>query len=109
MALIPGNGGLVGLPTDASAYSMDRLTPIMAYTLWSDATDDEAKRKWIRHVSSTLEPIRNGNFVSEADHEDHPQRLAATFSPEHWSRLGQLCEVWDPERRFLRPGQPQVS
>jgi FAD/FMN-containing dehydrogenase len=106
VALMPGNGDLAGLPTETSAYSMDRRTLVMAYALWSDPAADDANRSWIRRVSAVLEPLSNGNFVSEADHEAHPQRLAASFSEESWARIAELREEWDPGHLFHRPGPP---
>jgi FAD/FMN-containing dehydrogenase len=105
VALMPGNGSLVGLDPDAGAYSMDHRTLIMAYAVWTDPAADDANRRWIAEMSGILEPLSVGNFVSEADLEQYPARLERSFSPASWRRLTELRAAWDPDGRFHGPGR----
>ncbi|GAA4091296.1 FAD-binding oxidoreductase [Nocardioides kongjuensis] len=107
VALMPGNGKQVGLDPRAGAYSMDHRTLVMAYALWTDPAADEANARWIEEMSAILAPLSVGNFVSEADHERHPERLERSFSPESWRRLTELRSTWDPDGLFHLPGRPR--
>lgn len=105
VALMPGHGRKLGLSTDDAAYSMDERTLVMAYALWTDPAADDANRAWMAEMSRALEPIATGNFVSEADLEAYPTRLARSFTPAQWERVRALRATWDPDGRFHLPGR----
>jgi FAD/FMN-containing dehydrogenase len=105
VALMPGNGSRLGLSADDAAYSMDERTLVMAYALWVNPSEDDVNRAWMAEMSNLLEPISTGNFISEADLETYPRRLAKSFSPANWERVIALRAAWDPEERFHIPGR----
>jgi hypothetical protein len=47
-----------------------------------------------------LNPISTGHFISEADLEGHPERLAKSFAPVNWERVLSLRDALDPDRLF---------
>jgi FAD/FMN-containing dehydrogenase len=100
MALMPGNGAKLGLSTEDGAYSMDARTLVMPYAVWQDPAADAANRAWIAEMSALLEPISSGHFISEADLDAYPNRLARCFTPASWERLLRLRERWDPQGLF---------
>lgn len=104
VALMPGNGSLLGLDPEAGAYSMDQRTLVMHYAVWDDATQDEANRAWHVEMSEALAPIGVGHFVSEADHELRPEQLEGSFSAHSWERVCRLRGSWDPRGMFHHPG-----
>jgi FAD/FMN-containing dehydrogenase len=105
IALMPGNGAKLGLSPEDGAYSMDERTLVMPYAVWSDAAQDDACRAWIAEMSRILEPISTGHFISEADLEAHPGRLARSFTPANWERVRSLRAQWDPDGLFHLPGR----
>ncbi|MBS1879740.1 MAG: FAD-binding oxidoreductase [Actinobacteria bacterium] len=103
MALMPGNGERLGLSLEHGAYSMDERTLVMPYAVWQDPASDSENRAWIGEMSALLEPISSGHFVSEADLQAHPGRLARSFAPANWERLQELRAEWDPDGIFQSP------
>jgi FAD/FMN-containing dehydrogenase len=104
VALMAANGSTLDIPEDDGAYSMNRRTLVMAYALWTDPAQDEANRSWLAGMSRQLEPQSVGNFVSEADIQAYPERLASSFSPAVWTRVQAVRSAWDPEGMFHLPG-----
>ena len=100
LALMPGNGGRQSLPTTEGAYSMDARTLVMPYSIWTDPEADRANRDWMTGMVNILEPISTGHFISEADLEAHPERLARCFTRANWERVLSLRDEWDPDRLF---------
>lgn len=105
IALMPGNGAKLGLSSDDGAYSMDERTLVMHYAIWTDPASDDACRAWSAEMSKLLEPISSGHFISEADLEAYPERLARSFTPTNWERVRALRAQWDPDGLFQMPGQ----
>jgi FAD/FMN-containing dehydrogenase len=106
IALMPGNGAKLGLSTESGAYSMDERTLVMPYAVWTTPASDDANRAWIREMSEILDPISTGHFISEADLDAHPQRLARSFTPANWERVLALRAKLDPDGLFHdMPGQ----
>lgn len=100
IALMPGNGARQSLSPEIGAYSIDERTLVMPYSIWTDPAADRANRDWMAKVVDRLEPLSTGHFVSEADLEAHPERLAKSFAPANWERVLSLREEWDPDRLF---------
>ena len=100
IALMPGHGAKMGLAMDEGAYSMDERTLVMPYAVWEDPASEPDHRAWMSEITQILEPISAGHFLSEADLDAHPGRLARCFTPSNWERLLELRAKWDPERVF---------
>jgi hypothetical protein len=105
VTLMMGNGSPLGLSPDDAAFSMDERTLVMAYALWDDPATDDANRSWMAEMSEILEPLSTGAFISEADHQAYPGRLARSFTPAAWDRVSSLRAQWDPEGLFHLPGR----
>ncbi len=105
IALMPANGSKLGLSADFGAYSMDERTLVMPYAIWTDPAADDANRAWIGEMSTILERISTGHFISEADLDAYPNRLTRSFMPANWERVVDLRAKWDPDGRFHLPGQ----
>lgn len=100
IALMPGNGGRQSLSAEDGAYSIDERTLVMPYAIWTDPRADRANREWMTEIVNVLEPISTGHFISEADLDAHPERLAKCFARANWDRVLSLREEWDPDRLF---------
>jgi len=100
IALMPGNGARQGLSNADGAYSMDERTLVMPYSIWTDPKDDRANGEWMAEMVGLLEPLSTGHFISEADLEAYPERLARCFTPANWERVLSLRDEWDPDRLF---------
>jgi hypothetical protein len=104
VALMAANGSTLDIAEEEGAYSMNRRTLVMAYALWTDPAADEANRSWLAGMSRLLEPQAVGNFVSEADIQAYPERLASSFSPSAWGRIRLARATWDAQGLFHVPG-----
>lgn len=73
-----------------------------AYAIWTEPSEDDRCRAWLRATADTVVAATIGHYVGEAD-LDRPGRMAACFSTAAWNRLGALRKRHDPAGIFA-PG-----
>jgi len=101
VALMPAHGApSAGVPRGAGVYSMDSRTLVLCFATWTDPADDAANRVWMNELSTALEAVSLGHFLSEADLLRDAQRAQSCFGTDEWTRLQQLRQVWDPQGVF---------
>jgi FAD/FMN-containing dehydrogenase len=88
-----------GLPD--MACSMFGSTYVHAHTLSNDASQDAASHTWLQGVIASLEPLKIGHYVGEADLGFAPDRAQRCFSTAAWSRLTSLKRRYDPNDVFF--------
>lgn len=88
-----------GLPD--MACSMFGSTYVHAHTLSADAAQDTANRNWLHGAITSLEPLKVGHYVGEADLSFAPDRAQRSFSPAAWTRLLALKRRHDPDNVFF--------
>lgn len=101
VALMPAHGAArAGVPRGVGAYSMDSRTLVLAFATWMDPADDAANRAWMNELSTALDAVSSGHFLSEADLLRDARRAQRCFGAEEWARLERLRQVWDPHGVF---------
>lgn len=101
VALMPAHGApRAGVPRGVGAYSMDSRTLVLAFATWTDPADDAANRAWMNELSTALDAVSDGHFLSEADLFRDARRAQRCFGAEEWARLERLRQVWDSHAVF---------
>jgi hypothetical protein len=98
-------GAVTGPPTvDRSArdmaYSLAASLYIGSFTIWENADDDEANRRWHREMLQSLEPVTRGHYMGETDLLASPTRAADSLAPGVWERLQSIRHRYDPQGIF---------
>jgi FAD/FMN-containing dehydrogenase len=93
--------GYDGPPKPDMAFSMCASTYVGVYSGWNDAAQDVANRAWVRTTIASLEPLKVGHYVGEADLTRAPDRAKQCFSPAAWARLIRLKRKHDPDDVFF--------
>jgi FAD/FMN-containing dehydrogenase len=83
------------------ACSMFGSTYVHAHTLSNDASQDTANQAWLHDVIASLEPLKVGHYVGEADLTFAPGRAQRCFSPAAWAKLLSLKRKHDPSDVFF--------
>ena len=81
-------------------YSMTGDTLIEAYAVWDDPADDVRMQDWLLEHLRKLEPLSTGSQMSGENMIGRPSP-GEYFSSEALSRLEQLRDVYDQDRRFV--------
>lgn len=92
-------------PLPDMAFSMEGNVYIAAYTIWEHERDDVAMQNWVTSHFRALEPVSKGSYLGDAD---LTRRSSKFMADANFARLGQLRDVYDPDRVFFdfyqRPG-----
>lgn len=64
------------------------------------ATFLPAAQSWMGEFDGLVRPHAKGHFISQVDNERYPDRIENAFTPDNWSRLMALKDVYDPQGRF---------
>jgi FAD/FMN-containing dehydrogenase len=83
------------------AFSMSGATYVHVHGAWRDPALDAVNHAWVRSTVASLEPLRTGYYVGEADLSIAPHRARQCFSPAAWARLTRLKREHDPEDVFF--------
>ena len=83
------------------AFSMFASTYVHVHSIWSDAAEDAANQSWVRSTTTSLDPLKVGHYVGEADLTISPDRAKQCFSPAAWKKLNQLKRKYDPNDMFF--------
>lgn len=83
------------------ASSMFGSTYVHAHTISKDASQDAANHTWLDRVIASLEPLKVGHYVGEADLTFAPGRVQQCFSPAAWTRLVSLKRKHDSSDLFF--------
>ena len=83
------------------AFSMFASTYVHVHSIWNDAAQDAVNQKWVRATSGSLDPLKLGHYVGEADLATAPDRAKQCFSPGAWNRLNMLKQQHDPDNLFF--------
>jgi FAD/FMN-containing dehydrogenase len=82
------------------AYSLAAPLYIGCYSVWDNAADDEANKRWHRETLQSLEPITRGHYMGETDLLASPTRAADSLGPGVWERLQAIRQRYDPQGVF---------
>ena len=80
-----------------SAYSSEGRFYFAGYAQWTNASDDFANQKWLRHMFDDLQPYASGHYINEFDRETRPLQTPACFSKGNWEKLQKLRSRYDPD------------
>jgi len=83
------------------AFSMSASTYVHAHGIWNDRSLDAVNHAWVRSTIASLEPLKKGYYVGEANLSIAPERAKQCFSPAAWEKLIQLKRKYDPEDVFF--------
>jgi hypothetical protein len=83
------------------AYSMTSRVYGGPWTMWKDASGDEANNRWHDECTALLRPFNIGYYVGESDTVGRPSNAVQSLSPENWKRLGELRDKYDPDGLFF--------
>lgn len=82
------------------AFSMSGSTYVHTHALWDDASQDAVNQAWVRSAIASLEPLKVGHYVGEADLTFAPNRAEQSFSPAAWNTLNALKRKHDARELF---------
>jgi FAD/FMN-containing dehydrogenase len=82
-----------------AAFSMLGRVFGAAYAIWTEPSEDESQRAWLRAAADALAPVTIGHYVGEADLE-RPERMTGCFATAAWTRLQALRQQHDPAGLF---------
>jgi len=83
-----------------TAHSMSGRYLVFNYTVWLEADDDAANRRWHAGATALLDPHKVGRYIGEADLTRGPDVARQCYTPEAWIRLRALRERYDPTGVF---------
>lgn len=83
------------------AFSMFASAYVHVHSIWNDPTQDTVNQTWVRDTSGSLDPLKVGHYVGEADLTTAPDRAKQCFSPSAWNKLIQLKRKYDPDDMFF--------
>ena len=69
------------------ALSMDARFYGGIWSIWENAEDDAANKKWHDEIAGILQPYTSRHYVGETDIAKDHWRARKSFSPEKWKRL----------------------
>jgi FAD/FMN-containing dehydrogenase len=82
------------------AYSLAAPLYLASYSIWEQAADDAANRRWQHETLQSLAPVTRGYYMGETDLLASPTRAAASLAPGVWERLQAIRHQYDPEGVF---------
>ena len=83
------------------AYSMASRVYGGPWTMWKNATEDEANSRWHDECTALLRPYNIGYYIGESDTVHRPSNAVQSMSPENWKRLADLRDKYDPDGLFF--------
>ncbi len=94
-------GGVAGRST--ADYPVPwRSAPWVAHPfgVWSDRSDDERCRAWVRDVRAAVQPWATGDVYLNFIGDEGRDRVEAGFGPHAWQRLQAVKREYDPANVF---------
>jgi FAD/FMN-containing dehydrogenase len=88
-------------PNPDVALSMDATSYGGMWTIWENAQDDAANRKWHDEVAAIMKPFTSRHFIGETDIVQDPSRVEGSYSAEKWRRLEGIRAKYDPQGVFF--------
>lgn len=86
--------------SNGTAYSWLGRYLVYNFTLWTDASDDDANRAWHVGATALLDPYKTGRYVGETDLTKEADVAQQCYTPETWKRLRELRAAYDPAGMF---------
>lgn len=83
------------------AFSISGSTYVHVHAIWKDDAQADANRAWVRQTMSSLEPLKAGYYVGEADLAIAPDRARQCYSAVAWDKLMRLKRQHDPDDLFF--------
>jgi FAD/FMN-containing dehydrogenase len=83
------------------ALSMDARFYGGIWSIWENAEDDAANKKWHDEIAGILQPYTSRHYVGETDIAKDHWRARKSFSPEKWKRLEKIRAKYDPTGLFF--------
>lgn len=101
VAQIRALGGAVArIPKTATAYGHRQRKFMLAYAaLFDDLAETEMHRAWAADFGQALNGGRPEAYVNFLSNEG-PERVRAAYPGNHWARLRQIKQRYDPENLF---------
>ena len=84
-----------------AAFSMWGSALFGAYGFWASPGEDRENVDWVQSVMRSMEPLKVGYYVGEADLSIEGRRASQCFSPSAWRRLAALKKQYDAENVFF--------
>lgn len=97
-----GPQGIASQHPDA-AFSVTGRTLTLSYAAWAAQEQDAANHAWHRALVDDLHEVTTGHYIGEVDIVHYPARHERSFKPEHWKRLHELRQQYDPTNLFHGP------
>lgn len=85
---------------DTTSYKWLGRYLVYNYTIWTDASDDDANRAWHVGATALLDPHKTGRYVGETDLTKEAGVAQQCYPPETWERLRELRATYDPAGMF---------
>jgi FAD/FMN-containing dehydrogenase len=102
MAVLERFGGAVArVPADATAFGhRDAEYDLVIASMWTDDAEDEAHIDWARSFWDAVQPYAADSVYVNYLGEEGEQRVRAAYGGEHYARLAELKQKYDPENVF---------
>lgn len=88
-------------PRPDVALSMDATSYGGVWSIWENAEDDAANRKWHDEAVAIMKPFTAQHYIGETDIVQDPSRVQRSYSAEKWKRLEQIRAQYDPSGVFF--------
>ncbi|WP_168222280.1 FAD-binding oxidoreductase [Aquisphaera giovannonii] len=88
-------------PSPDMALSMDATSYGGVWSIWEDARDDAANRKWHDEAVALMRPLTARHYIGETDIVQDPSRARGSYSAETWERLEEVRNRYDPGGVFF--------
>ena len=88
-----------GEQPDAAASTFGRYY-VAYYMEWDEPGEEQASREFCHRVFQEMKQVSSGSYINEMDQEGRPEDISTCYSPQAWTRLGELRRKWDPDGVF---------
>ncbi len=83
------------------AFSMSGSAIVGLHSIWQDPAQDGRNEQWVSEASRMLDPFKVNYYIGETDLTMGADRAPRSFASDHWQRLQQLRQKYDPEGIFF--------
>jgi FAD/FMN-containing dehydrogenase len=90
------------LPKEAAYTAIGRLFVTMAIR-WNEPAADAENHAWLDAAVRMVDPITVASYINESDFMRRPERKRLYMPAEHWQRLAEIRNRYDPHGLFPPP------
>ena len=94
------HGAAIRRAPDATAFgARQHAWDIEILAQWTDAADEAGCLAWARDFWAAIQPSTSGVYVNHLERDDSSARVRSAYG-DHWDRLVELKQKYDPDNFF---------